>query len=77
MCYISPETQNANLHRETTVCSVDLPTEGPWSDGAGLTGAPRGSLGLDTGAELGRRATAGENWGQDQTLHKLPGHPGI
>ena len=45
--------------------------------GAGLTGAPRGSLGLDTGAELGRRATAGENWGQDQTLHKLPGHPGI
>ena len=45
--------------------------------GGGLTGTPGGSLGLDTGAELGRRATAGENWGQDQTLHKLPRHPGI
>ena len=45
--------------------------------GGGLTGTPGGSLGLDTGAELGRRATAGENWGQDQMLHKLPRHPGI
>lgn len=31
--------------------------------GAGLTGAPSSSLGLDKGAELGRRATAGEDWG--------------
>lgn len=32
--YISPETQNANLHRQTTVCSVALPTKGPWNDEA-------------------------------------------
>ena len=34
MSYISPETQNANLHRQTTVCPVDLPMKGPWNDEA-------------------------------------------
>ena len=46
--------------------------------GAGLTGAPRGSLGLDEGANLGVRAMGwGESGCEDQMLHQLPEHPGI
>ena len=45
---------------------------------AGLAGTPSGGLGLDKVAELGRRATAGENWDlRARCCAKLPGNPGI